>query len=135
MKRFWIAFLGWKDRFCVPLTWTNFCRGAALLAALSVVLPIASYYHGVPFIQYRFEAEDRYGWLPPAARKNSATYISLVGRIDAEANLYGGPGCPWVIFIPVEHIDGLDQKLPFSIIYRVDRFFSGPNDTPTNEVL
>lgn len=103
--------------------------------ALGVFCTIALYYHGIPYLQWKFETESRHGsgW-PAATDKTSASYVSFTGTMDAVANSYG-EGCPWIIFVPLEHVDGLKEKLPFSIIQNVEDAIGVGTSAETNSVL
>lgn len=97
------------------------------VAAASIT---AMYFHGIPYVQYDWEvvAGNQTQW-PSATEKSSASYFSFPGTLEAVAHEYS-EGCDFVIWVPVDHIEGLDEKLPFSILRKAEDWFrSGP---PTN---
>lgn len=108
---------------------------AGWAATIGIVIVVWTYFNGVPFIQYRAVHPDtRNGRQATALEKTSASYISLFGTREVMANEFGA-GCPDVIWIPVSHVDGLDDKLPFSLLKRLEELLGAPSDAPPQSVL
>ena len=98
-------------------------RYAVGTAAVVAAATIAMYYHGIPHLRYVGETVEgsKAYWSEPNDL-STASYFSFSGTMDVVANEYS-EGCGFVIWVPIEHINGLDQKLPFSVIRKADDWF------------
>ncbi|WP_430451110.1 hypothetical protein [Rhodopirellula europaea] len=107
--------------------------GACLIVCIAA--SVAMYYHGVPYFRYTGETVqgDETTWAKPTDMA-AASYISFPGRMKAVADEYS-EGCGWVIWVPIGHIEGLDQKLPFSVFRKADDLFRTEPESNTRQRL
>jgi hypothetical protein len=102
---------------------------------ISVAATVAMYFHGIPHLRYCGETSEgqRTYWSEPGDFRK-ASYISFPGSMNVLANEYS-QGCSFLIWIPIDHIEGLDQKLPFSIIRKAEDRFRGKPASNTRRQL
>jgi len=110
-------------------------RYAMGLTAITIAATIAMYYHGIPHIRYVGKTLDgSKSYWEEAAKFSEASYCSFPGTLDVTANEYSA-GCGFVIWVPIEHIEELDQKLPFSILHKAEDWFRTEPPVDTRQRL
>ena len=103
--------------------------------AVAIAGTIAMYYHGIPHVRYVGETLDgsETYWSEPSDFAD-ASYLSFSGSMDVVANEYS-EGCGLIIWVPIDHVEGLDQKLPFSIIRKAEDWFRTKPSANTRQRL
>lgn len=110
-------------------------RMAGGCVIVCIAASVAMYYHGIPYFRYAGETidGDKTAWAEPT-EVAAASYVSFAGRMEVVADEYS-EGCGWVIWVPIGHIEGLDQKLPFSVFRKADDLFRTAPETSTRQRL